>query len=51
MGRTKSMDSAGKINCRFFQQDVTMSIDEMDLLVSDRLCSSQTQNNTLDIEE
>jgi hypothetical protein len=40
------MDNQGNVICTFFQQEVTISIDENDLVVSDRLCNSQTNDGT-----
>ncbi len=44
------INNDGKIICRYFQQDVTASIDEMDLLVSDRVCNSQKGSELLGIQ-
>ena len=37
------IDNTGKVVCRFFQQDISLSIDDMELILSDKLCTSQIQ--------
>jgi hypothetical protein len=43
-------DTDGKITCRFFKQDVTTSIDGMELLISDRLCKVTPQTESMAIQ-
>ena len=49
-GLGETDNTGGKV-CRFFQQDVPLSINEMDLILSDKLCLSQIQTGIVSAQE
>lgn len=45
------IDNTGKVVCRFFQQDIPPSIDDIELILSDKLCTSQIQTGISGVQE